>query len=292
MIIIPDIHVKNKEPFKTAIIDFFDWLIKNFKNEIFVLLGDLFDNSSPHNSIEAEIVSKLIQLKEVHILTGNHDISYRAGNTLLHLQYHKNIKIYIEKTEIEIEGMKCLILPYKFDTSEYENINWKGDFAFMHLTPIEEQFVNEGVKLENIDAYQIYGHIHTFNEYKNKLICGVPIPTRNLEINNKIVKIDQNKKVEFIEHPIWFEYETIEFGKFPINKNNVLNIKNATSISAIYETYKNYNIREEGIELKININKNDKNIELGFNSIQDKFIEFIEKENIDDELKNVCLSYL
>ena len=61
MIIIGDLHFKNKEPFKSSLFSFLDWIYENYKDETIIQLGDLFDTSSPHNEIEEQVLQKLIR---------------------------------------------------------------------------------------------------------------------------------------------------------------------------------------------------------------------------------------
>lgn len=292
MIIIGDLHAKNKEPFNKSICQFFEWLLKKYKNEVIIQLGDLFDSASPHNLVIDSIVSYIKQFKEFHIIEGNHDTNYIRGGILTFLRHFDNVFIYENKTEIEIEGMKCLMLPYKKNTEEYEKINWKGNFLFAHLTNIEDQFGNEGVELKGIEAKHIYGHTHTFKDYKNgKLVLGVPLPTRCGEINNNILEI-KNGKMIYIEHPIWFEYEDVIYPEMPRNKNNIINIKNSPSIQSCFEVYKDCHIREEGIELSLIIDGVENKIDFDTNNIKNRFDAFTKENEIDAELSKTCMSYL
>lgn len=248
MIVIGDIHAKNKEPYKTAISQFFKWLVENYKNETIVQLGDLFDTSTPHAEIESEIVHYLVQFKQVYILKGNHDTSSKSGNTLLPFNAHKNIKVFSEQEEIEIEGHKCLMLPHVYD-KKYDDIEWQGDFVFIHCPDKKNQFADEGLSLSKIKATKLWGHIHIHSVYDDNIIVGTPIKSRHLEEDNKIIQIDSNKNITYIDHPTYFEFQTLEYPQLPENKNNILNIINAPSSKAVYETYKGYFIRDEGIEL-------------------------------------------
>lgn len=292
MIVIGDIHAKNLEPFNKSICSFFEWLLEKYRNEVMVQLGDLFDSASPHNTVIDIIVSYIKQFKEFHIIRGNHDVNFQRGDILKFLRHFDNVFVYDEPSVVKIEEFNCMMLPYKKNTEDYEKINWKGDFLFAHLTNIEDQFGNEGVELKGIEAKHIYGHTHTFKDYKNgKLVLGVPLPTRCGEINNNILEI-KNGKMNYIEHPIWFEYEDVIYPEMPKNKNNILNIKNAPAINSVYDVYKDCYVREEGIELSLIVDGIENKVDFDTNNIKNRFDSFTKENEIDVELSKTCMSYL
>ena len=298
MICISDLHVKNKEPFLSSIKSFLKEVADTYPNEEVVQLGDLYDNSSPHSEIEADIVALLKRFKKLHIITGNHDVSKRSGNALLHLNHHDNIVVYTEKTEVEIEGHKCLMVPWVYNSKEvYTDLSWKGDFAFLHITNEEDAFGDEGIKTDNVKAVQIFGHTHTKRTVDNnttiKYITGVNIPTRNLEISNPYLQIKSDKTLEFIKTKIYFEYETVDYPELPKNKNNILNVKKAPSYEAVYEVYKDYNVRHEGIEITYTTNTLDEEDSLFENgSLLQKFNIYAKDDGVPKELVDVAIKYI
>jgi len=302
IVVVGDIHAKNKEPYRSSINNFFAWLIENYKDQIIVLLGDLFDSSTPHADIEEEIVKSLVQFKKVYILTGNHDTSRKAGNTLKPLIHHHNIIIIEDREEIEIENTKCLFLPHKHTDikQEYEEVNYKQgeiDIVFSHITHPKESFGNEGMDIKNINASKfIYGHTHTQNIHGKHIILGVPLPSRHLEHNQvgRIMKIDSVDNYKFIDVPEFFTFEDVPFGETPKNKNNILNVLNAPSIQSVYAKYPGYYIREEGITIhrdKIEfaelMDSNNEN-----KSLSQEFIEYARDKEIDKDIQDCCLQYL
>ena len=52
IVIIGDTHIKNSEPHLYGLRKFFEWLLENYRDAIIISLGDFYDQSSPHNSIE------------------------------------------------------------------------------------------------------------------------------------------------------------------------------------------------------------------------------------------------
>lgn len=290
---INDLHIKNQQPFLNGNRELFKWLIENYKDETLIIGGDLWDTSNPFAENEAEFIGYIKQFKQVFINVGNHDQSRRSGNSLLHLSHHDNITVFSKKAEIEIEGLKCLFLPYIHNMKEeYENIEWNGDYCFIHGENIEDSFGETGLILKGIKAEQIFSHIHMKKEYKNRHVPGVAIPSRNLEINNPIITID-NGKISYIDHPIWFEYQDINYGEFPENKNNILNIKAAPSYPSVWEMYKDYYVRKEGIE--IIRTENDTNIittEFEAGDIVDKFNLYAKEKELSKEVSDCANRYL
>jgi translation elongation factor EF-G len=89
------------------------------------------------------------------------------------------------------------------------------------------------------------------------------------------------------------EIEDIEFGQFPENKLNLLNIKNAPSKNLVEATYKEYHYRKAGItyaDAESNLPTEHLRIE---NSLEKRFIKFVETndEDIPQSVKDLCLRY-
>lgn len=298
-IVVGDLHAKNKEPYRDAVNNFFRYLLDNHIRDgvSTIFLGDLFDSSSPHNEVREEIANHLSKFNDVIILQGNHDYSRRMGSALEPLTVLPNVTVIDEVIEID----NCLYLPYKYDMSEYENLTGEYDYIFTHITPPECAFADEGIKL-NLKGIYIHGHTHiqttfTSTDLQCHNVIGVPIPTRHLEEKQKhrVFKIKHHDIVGIpmeVFVPQTFTFETIEFGEEPIDKNNIINIINAPSYKDVYERYKDFYIRESGIELsKID---NDVKVDLNDNiTIQDKFMKFAQENNItNQEITSLALHYL
>ncbi len=301
MIVVGDLHIKRKEPYFSAITSFLYWLIGKYNNETILFLGDLYDSSSPHGDIEEFIASWLKQFKEVHIITGNHDYSKKSGNALLQLRQHPNISVYTDITEIIIEEKKCLLLPFKYGNikEEYESLTGTYDYIFTHITPLECAFKDEGIQL-NLRGTYIHGHTHMQKFFvddigNNHHVLGVPIPTRHLEEQqpHAVMSISKDGSHDSILVPQTFTYETIEFGDEPENKNNILNILNAPSMNNVYESYKGYFIREEGVTIKIDDTDCDIEETININDdIKSVFMDYSKEKALPKEIVNCCLEFL
>jgi hypothetical protein len=305
MIIISDLHLKNKEPFLSAAKNFFEWVDEKYSDEELVLLGDIFDTSSPQweiFSLFAEFVRS--RNSYVYILEGNHTYSKIKGSVLEGLSSVPNVKQYLIPNTI---GLNLLCLPYltidnkKYYEEQFEFEPKDFDFIFTHLSPKECSWGNEGIDFDkvNLKGTYIHGHIHLQSEFKdiygNKhIVLGVPFPSRNLEEQqeHRIARIT-NKEIEFIKVPQFFTYETIEFGQEPSNPNNILNIKNATSWEAVHEKYKGRYIREEGIEyIKTDNTIQIENTTFEDSTLKQKFKFFAVDRGLPDEESKVCFEYI
>lgn len=298
MIVVGDIHAKRKEPFLSSILSLFDWLYEGYSNQTIILLGDLFDTSSPHNLVEKYVLEKLVMFKEVYIITGNHDFSKRQGNTLLPFGVHDKIKVITEPTHKIINGLSCLFLPYSYGDvmKGYEELKGRHDYIFTHVTPKQCAFGDEGLNLQLTGTY-VHGHTHMqedfIDDYGNTHhVLGVSIPTRHLEHKQdcRMMNIEDSQTYKFIPTPFYFTYETINYGEEPQFPNSILNIKKAPSLSAVYEKYGKYFIREQGTEIVFDEVQSEVAFEV--NSLTDSFTKFATNYNMDEGLTKTCLKYL
>lgn len=282
-----------------AIRKLFAFLEENYNDEIIVQLGDSFDSTGLHYDLIEEFINQTKKIgKHWFIIKGNHDESYVRGGILQPLKHYDHFTIINEKTELEIEGMKCLFLPYTHKAKEeYENIQWKGSACFLHVTNKEDEFASEGIETKSIDALQIFGHTHTHKEYtlkngNHKIIAGVPLPTRNGETVNNLIQIT-NEGMKYINHGIDFGYEDIEYGSFPKNKDNILNVKKAPSVVSVCEMYKDYYIRTEGIELLLDSEtENGETFTFDVTNIKQSYIDYGKEKAVNTKVIDRGVNYL
>jgi hypothetical protein len=204
--------------------------------------------------------------------------------------------------EINLDGNKLLCFPYKLSSMKEEYENYKSDekidFVITHITPPECAFADEGIQL-NIDCKKyIHGHTHERTRFKDKynrehFVIGVPLPTRNGEKCNSILKINDDKSIEEIEVPEFLKIENIEYGNLPENKDWIYNIKNAPSFQSVNDMYKDYYIRKEGITIK----REESEIEFEISekenkSLQEEFKVYSVEKGLSKEVINCCYDYL
>lgn len=305
IIIIGDQHWKNKEPYKSQTEKFFIDLQKKYLNDVLIFTGDFFDTASSHfDEVMRLAVEHLLPFSEVHIVSGNHECNNkRSGNPLALLNQFSNIKTYLEKTEVMIEGKKFLMLPYLYSLKEmklYEQLTGDYDYVVSHVAyPNTNGGASDELNLRNIVANNFfYGHIHEPQDFGNHHIIGVPLTTRYDERDwKKRIVVIENDEVNFEHLPDYITFETIKFGEEPLNKNSILNITNCPSISSVREQYEDYHFRLQGIQL----NEESNSIEkvsfdeqkdlLNFN-LRNNFTSFLsENEQSDKRVPETILAY-
>lgn len=309
IIFIGDVHLKSKQPYMDASFDFLNYIKERYPNDTLVFTGDLFDNTFPHFEMLIDRLLKvLITFPKVYIVTGNHEIfdsrtTKKMGNPLIPLNHISGIRVFTRREEIEIDGLKFLMLPYLYDVgkmkSEYESIRGSYDFVVSHVAYPGTNFgAMDEIDLSNIDSQVfIYGHIHEPKEIKNHYIIGVPVSTRHGEqVWKKQIGIFDLDTDKFYLEPIpnFVEYETVNFGEYPKNKNSIISVRKSPSILSVLEFYEGYHIRRKGISLSEeveNVSYNQQKDFLNF-SLMSNFQEFSSDFEIRAGVKNKIVELL
>jgi predicted MPP superfamily phosphohydrolase len=149
------------------------------KGDIFIMLGDIFDNRTSvpilvHNKVE-DLLVEISKILPIHIIVGNHDIWNKVNteiNSPKAFNWIPNVNVY-NKTEIlDFNGKKLVLMPWvehKEDMIAEIKTN-PGDYLFchsdlngcrMHLSSVAHRNPN---KIE-VDSFRGYdrvfsGHIH------------------------------------------------------------------------------------------------------------------------------------
>jgi hypothetical protein len=156
-------------------------------------LGDAFDNrkSIDFGGLEwtRRVVLDSLSNYDVHMITGNHDIFLRNSNQInspnLLLQDYKNIKVYSDPTEIEIDKLKILLLPWITSENEGESIKMieksQAKVVMGHLElygfRINHQMISDyGMKPDIFDKFSkvFSGHYHTRSDNGKVYYFGNP----------------------------------------------------------------------------------------------------------------------
>jgi predicted phosphodiesterase len=307
MLVISDLHLKSQEPFLSAVKHVLAWINKKFPYESLILLGDIFDSSSPSWEVFSMFARFLnIRKDYVYIIEGNHTYSTKKGHVLGGFLEFENVVPVLTDINLDIAGNDCLFLPFLQVNNKnyYENLILEKknyDFIFTHLSPKQVAFGGVGIDFDRMGIMGtfVHGHEHIAKQFIDDLgnkhiVLGVPQPTRHLEQDQKfsVLRIE-NKEIEFIDVPQYFTYETLEFGELPKSKNNILNIKNAPSWETLFKTYKDLYIRKEGITFI----KTENDIELETtnftdNSLISNFNTYTVDKNISKEIFDISSYYI
>lgn len=248
-----DGHSKRKEPYRSARIRYFNETYTDPANTILISTGDFFDSSSVHNEDVLDVFTGiLLRFKEVHIVTGNHDLSKKSGNILKPLNNFNSIHVYDRPTEIVIEGIKFLMLPYLpsvYEMAEtYPLIQSDADYIVTHFSPPGKNFgAIDEINISHLSGVKLYGHIHEPCDLTDGHIIGVPQMTRLGESwKRRICKINGPDKYEFIDIPDYIRVKEVEFGTLDgLDKNDIVIVKNAPSMSEIRKTYRDFYVSED-----------------------------------------------
>lgn len=304
-ILIGDTHWRSKEPYKAGLIKLFDWLVKNYSDEILIQSGDFFHTSRPSWEIYDIAIEYALQFKEFYFIPGSHDHSKQIGLSTKSFRKHKSIFLYDKQTVATIGKFKWLMLPYRYSQDEvqaYNDITGTFDFGLAHMGYKGSNFGVDELDLKAKFKYKMfYGHIHLpFNTGDDKhIIITVPQPTREAEQHHtpRIFHInDDTGECKEIELPVFMTIETITYDEEPKSKNNLINIIDAPSFKSIEERYSEkdgYYIRKDGIKILRTENElSDVDLKKGFtNSLEEKFVEYAKEREESKELVDCVLNY-
>ena len=124
---------------------FFPYLVQN-NIKCLVHLGDVVDRRKFINHNTAHNFKKVFWNRseelniDTHIIIGNHDTYYKNTNevnAMQNLQISKDAKVYTHATEVEIDGLPILFIPWICDDNEAETVRTidktKSTIAMGHL---------------------------------------------------------------------------------------------------------------------------------------------------------------
>lgn len=173
--------------------DVIEYIQENNIERVF-LTGDVFDvrkatNTNVLSQWKERFYDVLYGLGvEVDIIVGNHDAMYK--NTLTpntvheHLSWYKNINIYSTPTEVQIDGVDFLMLPWICKENEeksFEKIkNSESQVVMAHPEIVGASMggsvCEEGLALSEFDRFElvIAGHFHAKGVYQNVTYVGTP----------------------------------------------------------------------------------------------------------------------
>ena len=156
-------------------------------------MGDVFDSrkSIDYYSLEwaKRVVFEPMKKYKVHAITGNHDCYYKNTNEInspeLLLNDYSNIKTYSKATDINIDGLDILLLPWistdNFDESLFMMKKSKSKVVMGHLElngfrAHRGHVMEDGMKIDAFNKFdKVYsGHYHTRSDDGRIYYLGNP----------------------------------------------------------------------------------------------------------------------
>ena len=154
--------------------------LEKYQVDTVIHMGDIFDSrkSIDLKSLEwsKKVVFEPLKKYNVHAIVGNHDCYYKDTNYVnspeLLLRAYPNIKLYSKATEIEIDKLKILMLPWinseNYDESLEAIQNSKSKVAMGHLEingfkATRGHMMEDGMDTDVFSKFNaVYsGHFHT-----------------------------------------------------------------------------------------------------------------------------------
>ena len=252
LVVLGDLHFRSDYPWFVESTEHFlkwfdDWNLNNSSNEL-LLLGDLVERPVNGGIVIdfLERLHKYTKFRKLHIVVGNHD--FKRIDKVYQLAYDflkrkKNVVIYEEKTDVVIQGMSCLILPflpstveipspYKYYSNLYKNPkeNYKRDILFGHIQ--DKNFPGDSVKnLEKLADNICLGHIHS-RVHKNYI--GSLTPNNHSQNGQRYFRTYQklnDKIIIMMEDPLpnFLEFHIIKYG------DDISDITSLTPVFVIHE---------------------------------------------------------
>ena len=192
--------------------DYFEQFYKNiffptleqYGIETVIHMGDAFDSrkSIDYQSLEwaKRVVFEPLKNYQVHLITGNHDVYFKNSNKVnspeLLLKDYRNIKTYSDPTEVNIDGLNILLLPWINSENQDKSFklikNTKAKVAMGHLElqgfRVNKNLVMDEHGLEaNIfkNFKKVFsGHYHTRSDNGTVFYLGNPYEIYWSDVND------------------------------------------------------------------------------------------------------------
>jgi len=208
-------------------------------------MGDAFDNrkSIEYQSLQwtQNTVLEPLSNYDVHLIIGNHDVSYKNTNKLnspeLLLQKYKNIKVYSNPEEVIIDKLKVLFLPWI--NIENEEMTCElikkttaqvvmGHLELNGFSPYIGQIMSDGRDPEMFYKFKrvFSGHYHTRSTDGRIFYIGNPYEMYFNDVNDKrgfIIFDTESLDHRYIDNPyklhynVYYEdnkYEDYDFSEY------------------------------------------------------------------------------
>jgi predicted phosphodiesterase len=168
-------------------------------------MGDAFDSRKSIDFVGLDwtrrVVLDPLSKYQVHLVTGNHDVYFKNTNDVnspeLLLKNYKNINVYSDPTEIEIDGLKIFFIPWINQENQETTFNMikktKSKVAMGHLE-LQGFRVNGNLIMEEHGLdWNIFskfkkvfsGHYHTRSDNGVVFYLGNPYEMYWSDVNDK-----------------------------------------------------------------------------------------------------------
>ena len=176
--LLADLHIgvkKSDQTFQASQLKFFkEQFVPELLDEgidTVVVCGDVYDTRQSINVHTENVVLDLFKntFKDlnVHVIVGNHDIYHTTTtevNSLKSLGLLPNVTVYEKPTEVELGGVKTLMLPWITKYEDFDEIVLNEyDYAFAHLDVIGFNMGSRQMATNGLDVNKVIKKIkHTF----------------------------------------------------------------------------------------------------------------------------------
>ena len=304
IIVIPDLHLKMKEPFHYAQKQFIDWFLSqsfNNKNNILIQLGDFFDLARPEPIIVDTAINFLqkCKFKEVIILRGNGQHEFEGVKQTFAtdcLQSIKKVKIINYIQQEVLEGKNFYFIPaipnYYFESDTWKHTYLKEfesvkdtvfDYVLGHCNDSDTRMwdyidIKTLVKSNNY----VMGHLH--NKY-----LGVCVANKidEKDVKKQVMMIDD--KIDYIEIPEFIQYREITYPEKVSESLNTLYIIKGKHKKIVEDYYKDIHVHSVIIDNEDNsFTEENREIETQKIDLNQLFHMFCQENLIRNCVKDYC----
>ena len=225
--------------------DIFFPYLEEHKIDTVIHMGDIFDSRKAIDlqSLEwsKKVVLEPLKKYNVHLTIGNHDCYYKNTNNVnspeLLLKNYSNINVYTKTTEIELYGLKILLIPWinseNFEETKELINKSSAKIAMGHLElngfrAHKHHVMEDGMGIDIFDKFEkVYsGHFHTRSDNEKIYYLGNPYEMYWNDVNDDrgFHIFDTDKKThQAINNPyrlfynIYYDdtpYQTFDFRKY------------------------------------------------------------------------------
>lgn len=322
--ILGDIHFSSKKDYLIETCErFLDWF-KNWSNNneknTLILAGDLVETHVNGGIVIdfLERFSNYCNFKEIHIVVGNHCKKKIEGDYQLAYEFYKRkpkFHIYEKATEVNIEGLNCLLLPYYWGTNEYDltmveyysNIyknkafSNKYDLVVGHFSGEDVSFSGSVDCVKNLDKIKTkklcLGHIHTRSTNPDRYIGSIFASRKNENDNTRAAWYYDGKSWKEEKLPVFNEFLTVTYPE-ELPKSEALvpiyTVLSCGNEKIAKQKYGNIFIRKvtsENIDISIRKRGNSTEFEsLKTMDVNELFQDFIKVQDppLSSEVKEKC----